>query len=168
MPAIRLYVPSRSLVLFAAVIQAILGTGCATSTVAPTPNLPGTEAALVPLPSDWIPIVRYGRYTLVELTPQAAQQNLLLQVVDVSIPGTPPLSVEDGLRHVLQSSGYSLCDDDPNSAPLYDLSLPAAHLRLGPVFLHDALLTLAGPAWELQVDDRARQVCFTPRLEALP
>ncbi|WP_277749340.1 PilL N-terminal domain-containing protein [Parahaliea mediterranea] len=138
------------------------------STVAPAPNVPGTAANSAPLPGDWIPIARYGRYTLVELAPQAAQQNLLLQVVDVSIPGTPPLSVEDGLRHVLQRSGYSLCDDDLNSTPLYGLPLPAAHLRLGPMFLHDVLLTLAGPAWELQVDDRAREVCFTPRLEALP
>lgn len=106
--------------------------------------------------------------TLVELTLQAAQQNLLLQVVDASIPATPQPTVEDGLRHVLQRSGYSLCDDDSNSTPLYDLPLPAAHLRLGPILLHDALLTLAGPAWELQVDDRVRQVCFTTRLEALP
>ena len=26
--------------------------------------------------------------------------------------------------------------------------------------LRDALLTLAGPAWELHADDRARQICF--------
>ena len=26
--------------------------------------------------------------------------------------------------------------------------------------LRDALLTLAGPAWELLADDRARQICF--------
>tara|TARA_R110002167_G_scaffold790_7_gene3435 strand:+ start:10449 stop:10763 length:315 start_codon:yes stop_codon:yes gene_type:complete len=104
----------------------------------------------------------------VELTLQAAQQNLLQQVVNVSIPAMPPPSVEDGLRHVLQRSGYSLCDDDSNSALLYGLPLPAVHLRLGPVFLHDALLTLAGPAWELQVDHRARQVCFTPSQETSP
>lgn len=168
MPAIRLYVPSRSLALFAALIHAILGTGCATSTAAPTPNEPGIRAASAPFPNDWIPIARYGRYTLVELAPQAAQQNLLLQVVDVSIPPTPPPSVVDGLRHVLQRSGYSLCDDDPDVAVLHELPLPAAHLQLGPVFLHDALLTLAGPAWELEVDDRARQVCFIPSMAVLP
>lgn len=26
--------------------------------------------------------------------------------------------------------------------------------------LRDALITLAGPAWELHADDRARQICF--------
>jgi type IV pili sensor histidine kinase/response regulator len=46
--------------------------------------------------------------------------------------------------------------------------LPAAHLRLGPLFLRDALLTLAGPAWELQVDDVTRRVCFTQEPEPLP
>ena len=30
----------------------------------------------------------------------------------------------------------------------------------GPLVLRDALLTLAGPAWDLSVDDAARQVCF--------
>ncbi len=126
------------------------------------------DARELQLPSDWVPVARYGRYTLVELTPQAAQQNLLLQVVDVSMPSTPHETVENGLRYVLQRSGYSLCDDDPKSTELYQLPLPAAHLQLGPIFLRDALLTLAGPAWELQVDDRARQVCFTPNLKTQP
>ena len=45
---------------------------------------------------------------------------------------------------------------------LYSLPLPAAHLYLGPMTLRDALLTLAGPAWDVQVDDRARQICFVP------
>jgi type IV pili sensor histidine kinase/response regulator len=40
------------------------------------------------------------------------------------------------------------------------LPLPAAHYRLGPVLLRDALLTLAGPVWDLQVDDGERKVCF--------
>jgi type IV pili sensor histidine kinase/response regulator len=115
-----------------------------------------------------IPVVQYGRYTLVELTPRMAQHNLLLQVVDVSIPATQHATVGDGLRYVLQRSGYSLCEGDSEVAALYELPLPAAHLQLGPMFLRDALLTLAGPAWELQVDDRARQVCFTPNLEARP
>jgi type IV pili sensor histidine kinase/response regulator len=129
---------------------------------------PEVEAQVSPVPSDWVPVARYGRYTLVELAPQAAQHNLLLQVVDVSMPSTQHVTVEDGLRYVLQRSGYSLCDDDPEATELYKLPLPAAHLQLGPIFLRDALLTLAGHAWELEVDDRARQVCFTPNLEAQP
>ena len=95
-------------------------------------------------------------------------RSLLLQVIDVSMPATQHATVGDGLSYVLQRSGYSLCEDDPEVAALYDLPLPAAHLQLGPIFLRDALVTLAGPAWELQVDNRARQVCFTPNLEAQP
>lgn len=168
MQTIRHYIPAKNLILMTGLISAILATGCTTSNGVPTLVEPGAEAVPTQLPNFWIPIARYGRYTLVELAPQAAQQNLLLQVVDVSIPPTPPPSVVDGLRHVLQRSGYSLCDDDPDVAVLHELPLPAAHLQLGPVFLHDALLTLAGPAWELEVDDRARQVCFTPSMAVLP
>ena len=149
-------------------IPVILSMGCATSTVSSSPVDPEAETEIPPVPSDWLPVARYGRYTLVELTPQEAQHNLLLQVVDVSMTATLHATVGDGLRYVLQRSGYSLCDDNPEVAELYELPLPAAHLQLGPMFLHDALLTLAGPAWELQVDDLARQVCFTPSLEALP
>jgi type IV pili sensor histidine kinase/response regulator len=95
-----------------------------------------------------------------ELTPQAAQQNLLLQVVDVSLPANMHATVGDALRHLLLHSGYSLCYGSAAVAALYDLPLPAAHRQLGPLSLHDALLTLAGPAWDLQVDDVARHVCF--------
>jgi len=147
-------------------LPVILITGCISATVLPIEL--GTEVSPPLVPSDWLPVARYGRYTLVELTPQAAQHNLLLQVVDVSIPTRPHMTVGDGLRHVLQRSGYVLCDKDPQVAALYELLLPAAHLRLGPMFLHDALLTLAGPAWELQVDERARQICFSPTEETSP
>jgi len=51
-------------------------------------------------------------------------------------------------------------DTAPQSPEL--IPLPAAHLYLGPMTLRDALLTLAGPAWDVQVDDRARQICFVP------
>jgi len=83
------------------------------------------------------------------------------------MPTEPDATVGDGLQHVLQRSGYALCDD-LQVAILYEKPLPAAHLQLGPMFLHDALLTLAGPAWKLQVDDQARQVCFTSSQEVLP
>ena len=68
----------------------------------------------------------------------------------------------DGLRHALQRSGYQLCENAHAVIELYSLPLPAAHLYLGPMTLRDALLTLAGPAWDVQVDDRARQICFVP------
>lgn len=107
-----------------------------------------------------IQVVRYGRYTLVELTPEAAQSDLMTQVVDVSIPlsqGMAEISVGEAMRYVLQRSGYRLCE--PSTA--FDLlPLPVAHAHLGPMQLRDALAVLAGPAWTLQIDDKARQVCF--------
>lgn len=69
---------------------------------------------------------------------------------------------------MLLRSGYTLCEAGSDVAVLHDLPLPAAHLQLGPLFLRDALLTLAGPAWELHVDDVARRVCFTQEQEPLP
>lgn len=112
-----------------------------------------------------VPVVRHGRYTLVELVPQAAQRDLLRQVIEVSIPPTFDASVGDALRYVLLRTGYRLCDTT-EAAVLFALPLPAAHLRLGPLPLHDALLTLAGPAWELSVDDASRAVCFTRAMPA--
>lgn len=106
-----------------------------------------------------ISVVRYGRYTLIELVPELAQQDLMQQVVEVTIPQQLDTHVGDAMRHVLRRSGYRLCETE-EAASLYALPLPAAHLRLGPLILRDALLVLAGPAWELAVDDAVRQVCF--------
>lgn len=157
MPAIS---PSRRLV-GAGLLVAVLVSGCATTMRPPEPDAieeatpaPGPEA------SEYIPVVRYSRYTLVELAPTAAQRDLLLQTIDVSMPEDARATVGDGLRHVLKRSGYGLCQTAHAVIELYALPLPAAHLHLGPMTLRDALLTLAGPAWELHADDRARQICF--------
>ncbi|MGL6077184.1 PilL N-terminal domain-containing protein [Methyloversatilis discipulorum] len=168
MPTIRLRYPTRHRALVAGLLTAVLTAGCATSSVAPSAVAPEPEARAHPVPNGWIPVARYGRYTLVELTPEAAQHDLLLQVIDVSVPPTLPATVGEALRYVLLRSGYTLCETDPEATTLYGLPLPAAHLQLGPLFLRDALLTLAGPAWELQVDDTARQVCFVHPSEPLP
>jgi type IV pili sensor histidine kinase/response regulator len=139
-------------------LLAVLAAGCATPP--PPPPVPDEVAAPVP---EYIPVVRYGRYTLVELTPTAAQEDLLLQVVDVSIPDTLHANVADALHHVLQRSGYQLCNGRETEA-LGSLPLPAAHYHLGPLQLRDALLTLAGPARTLHVDHAARRVCFSQPL----
>ncbi|WP_225085924.1 PilL N-terminal domain-containing protein [Pectobacterium colocasium] len=141
-------------------IIAALSSGC-TTTTAPPPSPPIKAVSPVPdATQGFIPIVRYGRYTLVELAPNAAQRNLLLQVIDVAIPEDARATVGDGLRHVLKRSGYRLCETAQPLIELYSLPLPAAHLHMGPMILRDALLTLAGSAWDMQVDDRVRQVCF--------
>lgn len=138
-------------------LLAALVAGCATP---PAPSPVSAEVAVPALAPEYVPVVRYGRYTLVELTPTAAQQDLLLQVVDVSTPDTLHASVGDALRHVLQRSGYQLCSGGDTDA-LGSLPLPAAHHHLGPLQLRDALLTLAGPARTLHVDHSTRSVCFS-------
>jgi conjugative transfer region protein (TIGR03748 family) len=142
---------------------ALLLTGCTTTVPFESVQMP-TKAvrspALVSAPDKRnATAARYGRYTLIELVPEPAQRDLMQQVVEVTIPQQLDTHVGDAMRHVLRHSGYRLCETG-EAASLYVLPLPAAHLRLGPLTLRDALLVLAGPAWELAVDDAARQVCF--------
>ena len=154
--------PERRLLAgFLGLLWSALAGGCATTTMPTAPDLI-EEVSAAPEASapEFIPVVRYGRYTLVELAPSAAQRDLLLQTIDVSMPEDARATVGDGLRHVLKRSGYQLCETPSAVTELYALPLPAAHLHLGPMTLRDALLTLAGPAWELHANDRARQICF--------
>ncbi|WP_321897061.1 PFGI-1 class ICE element type IV pilus protein PilL2 [Burkholderia cepacia] len=162
--------PFRYLTVPGWVVSSVLAAGCATTAPPASPLMPADGAADVAqtqssptLPPGFVPVIRQGRYTLVELTPDLAQRDLMQQVVDVSIPPDFEASVGDALRYVLLRSGYRLCDtSDANG--LYALPLPAADLHLGPLALRNALLTLAGPdAWELSIDDAARQVCFGQR-----
>jgi len=142
--------------------------GCA-SIAEPAIHLDSKAVKPAPEPAiaEHIPVVRSGRYTLVELAATAAQRDLLLQVVDVTLPDDARATVGDGLRHVLKRSGYQLCAPTQATTDLYALPLPAAHLHLGPMTLREALLTLAGPAWNLAVDEPMRQVCFSRPGDAL-
>ena len=142
-------------------LTASLVAGCATT--APSPPPADSSRAVEPAisPPQYIPVVRYGRYTLVELEPTEVQRDLLLQVIEVSVPDTMQATVGDALNHVLRRSGYQLCSG-PEADALDALPLPAAHYRIGPMVLRDALLTLAGPAWSLYAEEGARTVCFTP------
>lgn len=146
----------------------LLGAGCATTTTTDTRIDLAEAPVIVPEPAfEAVPVVRYGRYTLVELVPESEQRDLLLQIVDVSIPDTLHATVGDALTYVLLRSGYRACSGGGASA-FRSMPLPAAHYRLGPLVLRDALLTLAGSAWDLQVDDGARQVCFVQAVPAVP
>lgn len=101
-----------------------------------------------------------ARYTLVELRPDAGQQDLQQQIIELRIPATNATTVGDAMRYVLRRSGYQLCEGDPALASLWALPLPAAHLQLGPLPLNQTLQLLAGTAWNLSINERARQVCF--------
>ncbi len=117
--------------------------------------------APIPRPASPPPeVVPYGRYTLISTESTEAQRDLLAQIIDIRIPASLEPSVEDAMHHVLQRSGYVLCPASAGSRVLYSRPLPAAHYRLGPIRLREALEILAGPAWQLQVDQQQRQLCF--------
>ncbi|MCS2611053.1 PilL N-terminal domain-containing protein [Halomonas dongshanensis] len=115
-----------------------------------------------------VEVIRGGRYALVTASATLQQRNLLEQTVNVSIPASMSPSVEDGLRYTLQHTGYSLCA--PQGKPqqlLYSRPLPAAHFRLGPMPLREALQVLAGSAFEVQADPIARNICYQVRDQRL-
>lgn len=144
MPTIRFGDIAKCLTLAASGLLTIaLATGCTTASIAPATIKPEPEVHTPPMPDGWIPVARYGRYTLAELSPGAAQRHLMLQIVDINIPNTLHATVGDALRHVLLRSGYQLCQES-DSTTLHHLPLPAAHYHLGPMALRDALVTLAG------------------------
>lgn len=103
-----------------------------------------------------------GRYTRVSTSPRAEQLDLLSQMVEIQIPQNLTPTVQNALNHVLRYSGYSLCPATNDLRQLYAHSLPASHYRLGPITLRNALVTLAGPAWQPTVDEKARSICFVP------
>lgn len=110
-------------------------------------------------------VARYDRYLLVNLTPPGSQYRLLSQVMDITFPPRAIQSVGDALRYLLKESGYRLCGASAPLDALLAYPLPAAHRHLGPVSLDAALTILAGPAWQLTVDEQRRLVCFIPVAE---
>jgi conjugative transfer region protein (TIGR03748 family) len=166
--------PTRfGLVLIASALSAIALGGCATppsqhrevraasvSRMPTQPGLPGS-AAVASVPARLEPVVQYGRYTLVDISPAAGQEDLMQQIVDVSMPPTLVASVGDAVRYVLLRSGFVLCDT-PRVRILNTLPLPAADFHLGPLTLESALRILAGPGWKLEVNELTRRVCFLP------
>lgn len=131
------------------------------------PNPPTTETVTPDIYRGELPsveVIRTGRYQLVATQALLGQRHLLEQTIDVRIPPSMTTTVEDALHHTLRHTGYSLC---PSSGPaqrtLYRKPLPAAHYRLGPMPLREALQVLGGDAWELEVDPVAREVCYQVR-----
>lgn len=110
------------------------------------------------------PVVRYGRYTLVSTQPDASQRDLMAQIIDVTIPSSMNPSVRDAMLYVVDRSGYALCPPSSQHVSiLYTRPLPAAQYKLGPMTLRNTLQVLAGPAWQVKVDEVNRQVCFVLR-----
>lgn len=113
-------------------------------------------------------VVRYDRYRLVDISPSQAQRYPLEQIVHLRIPASVSPTVGDALHYALRDSGYRLCTSDGQANRLYRLPLPAVQYQMGPVRLNVALQILAGPAWQLLVDDVQREVCYRLRPEYTP
>lgn len=135
-------------------------TGCATQSI-PEPSSAPTASAETRSPQR----ITQGRYTRVSTEPLPEQHDLLAQIIDIRIPTSLSPTVGEALQHLLQRTGYSLCAEPSDGPTLYRHSLPAAHYQLGPLPLKQALQLLGGPAWQLTVDDRERQVCFNARAD---
>ena len=93
---------------------------------------------------------------------QPAQVDPLLAVIDVHLP--PDIAtVGEAVNYLLRRSGFNLLPADPgDDAVAYLLSqpLPDIHRHLGPVSLRDALLTLGGKAFLVNVDYVYRRVGY--------
>lgn len=113
-------------------------------------------------------VVRYDRYRLVDISPSQAQRYPLEQIVHLRTPASVSPTVGDGLHYALRDSGYHLCTSDGQANRLYRLPLPAVQYQMGPIRLNVALQILAGPAWQLLVDDVQREVCYRLRPEYTP
>lgn len=151
------------------VLSCMLITGCSQNRL-PTSKQETITAQTKPnelqykLPTEeTLPVIRYGRYRLVEVGATPEQRSLLGQIVDLNIPLNTKnkTTVAQGIEYLLLNSGYSLCSSEAIE-PLSRLELPLAHYHLGPIRLQEALDVLVGNAWQMDVDDRERTVCFTP------
>lgn len=105
--------------------------------------------------------VKTDRYTLVKVEPKGDQKEPLTTIVSMSF-GADIRTVGEAVTELLNGSGYrwQLHEDD---ASLNSLPLPSVIRSLGPIRLNEALSTVAGQAWSLQVDELHRVVWFEVR-----
>jgi len=143
-------------IVVAAVLAGLMS-GCAATT---PPHLEASNASTDSLSLAPESVVRNGRYTLVELVPESAQDDLMQQLVDVAFPPAMIQNVGDALRYLLLRSGYRLSDECEAARAFESLPLPAAHAHLGPLTLARAIQVLVGPSWNLQRDETSRRICF--------
>ena len=116
-------------------------------------------------------VLREGRYTLVALAPEDGQKYLLDQSVTVTVPQKNKkvfnANVENGLAATLKNTGLELCHrfnhNEPTLPTLFSRQLPKVHYQFGPMKLREALQMLAGPAYEITLNDITRTVCFKQR-----
>lgn len=106
--------------------------------------------------------IRVGRYLSVADSPQADQQQLLQQQIQVKFPQNI-LTIEQAMQFILQFSGYRLEKTSSMSVLVQSMlkqKLPEVDRNFGPMTLQDALTTLAGDTFYLLIDPVHRLVAF--------
>lgn len=106
--------------------------------------------------------VRTDRYTLVSVETQPEQISPLLSIVEISF-SQHINSVGRAVQELLVGSGYTWSKEVSENERLDKLSLPVVVRDIGPVRLRDALITVVGEAWNLQVNELTREVWFEPK-----
>lgn len=117
------------------------------------------QAGKLPEPAQ---TVRTGRYSYTAVGAQAAQVDPMLAVIDVRLP-PKVATVGQAVNHLLRRSGFNLLPPAPGDEAvsyLLNQPLPEVHRHLGPVTLREALLTLGGKAFLVNVDYVYRKVGY--------
>lgn len=102
--------------------------------------------------------IKTDRYTLTKVEAQGDQRQPLTAILTMNF-GIDIRTVGEAITETLNGSGYRW-EQHGDDQTLASLPLPSVIRNLGPVRLKDALETIAGPAWTLQVDELRRTVWF--------
>lgn len=117
-------------------------------------------------------VIQTDRYQLTSIDTQKTQKYLLDQFVIVKMQAkkNQKFLLEQGLRFTLEETGLALCSSlgQPHLSTLYSRPLPKIHQKFGPMRLRDALQMLAGPAYQLTINEQTRTVCFQLRESPKP
>lgn len=103
--------------------------------------------------------VHTDRYTLVAVGAQDEQRQPLSAVIAVSL-GKEVVTVGDAINEVLKGSGYRWTRDFTEDQLFDKLPLPEVARELGPLRVKDAIETLVGDAWVVEISDLYRTVRF--------
>jgi conjugative transfer region protein (TIGR03748 family) len=96
------------------------------------------------------------RYTILENKATESQLNPLSVVVNVKFAKNIT-TVKQAIDYLLLRSGYTL-DANYEADKINNFKLPAVHKSIGPISLFDAIKTLLGSSWSLQVDELSRSI----------
>lgn len=113
--------------------------------------------------------IRTDRYSLVDASGSAAQQNPLRSNINISL-GDNIVTVGEAVIELLRGSGYEVRHRTREACQrthhwLFDRALPLSLRTLGPTSIDAALRTLIGKAWNIKVSELGRNISFYVRPE---